>query len=357
MRDDLIVAVLIPTFQRSGLLLRAIRSAQAQTHHDLIICVYDNASAEDTEYLVRKLCLDDNRIRYYRHNVNIGVIPNYTFALANVSSPYFTYLADDDVLYPDCIHQAITGLNANADVVFWGGNTLHVNADTGAVIRGTGWSWLRGGVYSSAEACRKICSGNHMEFQGLVFRTAMVRETGVDFSPDIALPDVDFQLRLASHYRVGITRDVTAVMFAHDQSISSGLRSFSTFWPTMKNIGQRFIAYNSLSSTEARQCVDEWNRTTILTLLFLAGTEREHVNSKQYSNILTILRDDYADYFLARIGQLFLRFYSLPAPIPTLAWFGFKLVYILIRPSIFLNRIFPYCLRAFIKPSRFDGSI
>jgi glycosyltransferase involved in cell wall biosynthesis len=354
MRDVLIVEVLIPTFRRSGLLLRAIRSAQMQTHHDLIINVYDNASDDDTEYLVRKLCLSDSRIRYYRHSINIGVIQNYAFALANVTSPYFTYLADDDVLYPDCILQAITGLRANSDVVFWGGNTIHINADTGAVIRGTAWSWLRGGVYSSAKACRKICSGNHIEFQGLVFRTAMVRETAVNFSADISLPDVDFQLRLASHYRVGITRDVTAVMFAHDQSISSGVRSLSTYWPTMKNIGQRFIGCNPLSSAEARQCVDEWNRTTILNLLFIAGTRREHVNSKEHSNILTILREDYAHYFIARFGKLLLRCYSLPAPIPTLAWFSFKLVYVLIRPSIFLNRIFPYCLRTFLKPSRFD---
>lgn len=350
------VEVLIPTFQRSGMLLRAIKSVQAQTYHDLIICVYDNSSTDDTEDLVRKLCLVDNRIKYYRHNENIGVIPNYTFALACVSSPYFTFLADDDVLHPDCIQHAITGLITNADVVFWGGNTVHINTDTGAVIRGTGWSWLRGGVYSSARACRKICSGNHIEFQGLVFRTAMVRETGVDFSAEISLPDIDFQLRLASHYRIGITRGVTAVMYSHDRSISSGLRSFSTFWPTMKNIGQRFIAYNLFSSGEARRCVDEWNRTTILTLLFLAGTGREHVDTIVYSNIITILRDDYSDYFLARIGQLLIRLFLLPAPISTIAWFVFKLIYIFTRPSIFLNRIFPYCLRTFVKQSRFDGS-
>lgn len=345
-----LVTVLMPTFQRSSLLLRAIRSVQAQSYPNLLISIYDNASTDDTELMVNELCIYDSRIRYYRHKTNIGVIPNYSFALAEVSTPYFTFLADDDVIYPDCIRHAVCGLNSNLDVVFWGGNTLHINGDTGAVIRGTGWSWRRGGIYSSLEACLRICSGNHMEFQGLVFRTSMVHETKeANFRVEINLPDVDFQLRLAARHRVGATREVTAAMYAHKQSSSSGVRNLSSYWPTMKYIGERFIAYNTFAPQDAWRCKKIWDRTTILNIIFLTEKWKTSTNQDLRTTIIRILRDDYSNYLLAHIGQFIVKSFALRFPIPALVWLGFKIIYILFRPRILLNRLMPFCLSAHRK--------
>lgn len=340
MKENIKISVLIPTFQRYKLLVRAIDSVQKQSYSNLLICIYDNASSDDTKTIVEQLKKNDPRIIYYRHEKNIGMIANYTFALQNVSTQYFAFLADDDILYPNCIKLAVDGLEKNQDVAFWGGNTLHVDEFSGKVIRGTACAWIRGGVYSSSEACQRICSGNHMEFQGLVFRTEMIRKANISFDTRISLPDVDFQLKVAAHYSVGISKEVTAVMHSHPQSLSSSReKEITTYWPSLKYIGQNFTSKNNFLPMDIKQYIKTWDHTVILNLLYIAGSS---YTSNQNKNIIKILKSDYQKYFLARVGIILVISYSFSNVTKIIGWSLLKLIYAFFRPNIILNRLFPF---------------
>src|SRR5438105_3287010 len=65
-------SIVIPTYRRPGLLRRAVRSALAQTHSDLEVWVYDNASGDETEAVVAELAAVDARLHYHRHQHNLG---------------------------------------------------------------------------------------------------------------------------------------------------------------------------------------------------------------------------------------------------------------------------------------------
>lgn len=103
------VTIVIPTYNRADMLREALNSALAQTVSDLEIVVSDNASTDHTAEVVASF--NDPRIRYFRQDTNIGMTPNWKFAVAQASSAWVAPLADDDHYFPD--HLAV-GLSAMA---------------------------------------------------------------------------------------------------------------------------------------------------------------------------------------------------------------------------------------------------
>jgi glycosyltransferase involved in cell wall biosynthesis len=59
-----LVSILIPAYNRSKLVARAIQSACAQTYRNLEIIVGDNRSKDDTAVIVGELAQQDHRVQY-----------------------------------------------------------------------------------------------------------------------------------------------------------------------------------------------------------------------------------------------------------------------------------------------------
>ena len=53
-----------------------------QTFEDVELIVSDNASTDETGEIVRAAAASDSRIRYFRHERNIGALPNANFAFS-----------------------------------------------------------------------------------------------------------------------------------------------------------------------------------------------------------------------------------------------------------------------------------
>ena len=97
-----LVSIGIPTYNRAdGYLKDAIQSALNQTHPNIEIIIADNCSIEDTETVVKAFA--DPRIRYHRHDVNIGPNENFNFCLKQARGDYFLLLHDDDRIDPDFV--------------------------------------------------------------------------------------------------------------------------------------------------------------------------------------------------------------------------------------------------------------
>ena len=90
------VSIGLPVYNGENFLADALESLIGQTYGDFEIIVSDNASTDATEEIVRRYMADDERIRYYRNDHNLGANPNYnrTFALAR--GEYFRWHAHDD---------------------------------------------------------------------------------------------------------------------------------------------------------------------------------------------------------------------------------------------------------------------
>jgi glycosyltransferase involved in cell wall biosynthesis len=92
--------VSIPTFNRSGFIEAAIRSALEQTYEPLEVIVVDDASTDDT--VERVLSYNDSRLRLYVNEHTLGQSGNRNRALALAQGELIKFLDSDDLLEPHC---------------------------------------------------------------------------------------------------------------------------------------------------------------------------------------------------------------------------------------------------------------
>jgi glycosyltransferase involved in cell wall biosynthesis len=89
-----LVSVIIPTYNRSGLLGRAVRSVLQQNFNDLEILIIDDSSDDDTQSVVNNL--NDGRVRYFRNKLNIGGSGARNVGISQAKGKYLAFLDDDD---------------------------------------------------------------------------------------------------------------------------------------------------------------------------------------------------------------------------------------------------------------------
>jgi glycosyltransferase involved in cell wall biosynthesis len=90
--------VVIPTFNRSRVLSRAIESVLEQSFTDFELLVVDDAGNDDTEDVVR--VYNDSRIRYIKRPSNGGISSARNTGIADARGNWITFLDDDDQALP-----------------------------------------------------------------------------------------------------------------------------------------------------------------------------------------------------------------------------------------------------------------
>ncbi len=96
---DGLVSVLIPTYNRSYCVARAIDSALAQTYPHVEVLVIDDGSTDGTRALIQERYGQDARVRYV-HRQNGGVSAARNHGLRAARGDYVAFLDSDDVWKP-----------------------------------------------------------------------------------------------------------------------------------------------------------------------------------------------------------------------------------------------------------------
>ncbi|HCM27881.1 MAG TPA: hypothetical protein DIC34_15295 [Treponema sp.] len=103
-----LVTIMIPTFNQSQVLHKAIGSALAQDYENIEVVVADDASQEDTASVVESFA--DPRVRYFRNRTNIGRVANYRRTLYEYArGDYALNLDGDDfLLYSGFVRECVS---------------------------------------------------------------------------------------------------------------------------------------------------------------------------------------------------------------------------------------------------------
>ena len=112
------VSICIPTYNRIDLLPFAIESVLKQTYQDFELIVCDDGSSDGTADLMAKY--QDNRIKYIRHQQNIGKSNNMRSGFDAATGDYFIKFDDDDRLTPDFIAETAAILENDSSIDFVG---------------------------------------------------------------------------------------------------------------------------------------------------------------------------------------------------------------------------------------------
>lgn len=101
-----VVSVIIPTFNRSKLLQKAIESVLQQTLKNFELIIVDDGSKDNTKELVLQYGKKDPRIRYFYHK-NRGLSASRNRGLKESKGKYIALLDDDDIWLKDKLKKQI----------------------------------------------------------------------------------------------------------------------------------------------------------------------------------------------------------------------------------------------------------
>lgn len=118
MRREPLVSILIPTFDRAGFVVGAVRSALAQTLSDHEVIVIDDGSTDGTEQALGRIC--DPRLRVLRHDRNRGIAAARNTGLEAARGRFIAWLDSDDLARPRRLARQIRALDANPHVAMVG---------------------------------------------------------------------------------------------------------------------------------------------------------------------------------------------------------------------------------------------
>ncbi len=109
------VSVCIPTFNRCRLLRESVQSVLSQSFEDFELVVIDDASTDDTPGVVTSF--RDRRLRYVRHERNIGLQANFNQCLRTGQGEFVIIFHDDDVMLGDLLAREWEVLDSAPDIV------------------------------------------------------------------------------------------------------------------------------------------------------------------------------------------------------------------------------------------------
>lgn len=105
------VSILIPVFNRKDYIAECIQSALDQTFTDFEVVVVDNASNDGTWEICQRFAANDQRIRIFRNDSNIGPVRNWKRCAEEAKGEFSKILFSDDCLEPNCLSEMVPKLN------------------------------------------------------------------------------------------------------------------------------------------------------------------------------------------------------------------------------------------------------
>lgn len=106
-----LVSILIPTYNRKDLVVRAIESALAQTYKNIEVIVSDNCSEDGTVKFLQMLYGKNNKVRIFKNLKNLGPVKNWINCLNKCSGEYVKLLFSDDTIEYNYIEESVKFLS------------------------------------------------------------------------------------------------------------------------------------------------------------------------------------------------------------------------------------------------------
>lgn len=186
-----VISVVLPTFNRAGLLKRALLSVISQTYANWEVLVIDNNSTDDTDQVVHGL--GDERIKILKVH-NHGVIAlSRNVGIKAAHGTYIAFLDSDDWWKSDKLKKSLAYLEKGNDLVY---HDLVVVAKQNQQVL---WRKARTRVLKFPIFKDLITRGNALNNSSVVVRKKLLEDIG-GLSEDpslISIEDYDAWLRAA----------------------------------------------------------------------------------------------------------------------------------------------------------------
>ncbi|MGK7940324.1 MAG: glycosyltransferase family 2 protein [Crocosphaera sp.] len=194
------VSVCIPTYNRSHYLTYAVNTVLNQTYSDFELIICDDGSPDNTPDVVAEF--KDSRIRYIRHEKNIGRSRNMRSGFEAAKGEYFIKFDDDDGLTPEFLEKTVKVLDENKKIDFVCTNHWIIDKDSKRSESATKENTIRWGKDQLTEGIIKDLDWQTFDRQSLqvgstLFRYSCLKEVDYMNPKADGCEDFDLLVRLA----------------------------------------------------------------------------------------------------------------------------------------------------------------
>lgn len=255
------VSIIIPTYNRSGYLDRAIKSALSQVDIDFEIIISDNCSDDDTSKVVARYLATD-KIVYHRHNRNIGMVPNWKYAIFQLAkADWFVLMSDDDYFIDEnYLHDALNGMEIHKNIKFvYGGG--YVRDELKNTIREIKFPFE--GLVSGLEIfkSRGTILPQDMMLCNMVFKVEDANSYGFLEEPNNLSCDSEFYLKLSLDGDAYVINRPVSIYTLHGDNLVKKIRKNKLFLD--KNLNHVINPYIYAKSKNIdRQVINEFRRNS-----------------------------------------------------------------------------------------------
>jgi len=205
MNLEILFSVIVPSYNRAGLIKETIHSLLEQVYFHFELIIVDDGSTDETEMVVRPY-LKDERIRYFKiKNSERGAARN--FGTKNSNGDYITFLDSDDILLPRHLQTANQKVElANRPPVFHlGYEILHPDGKVDF------------NPQLPSPVNDKLLEGNFLSCMGVFLRRDIAMENLFDEDRQLAgSEDYELWMRIAARVPILTFPEITSRLINHD---------------------------------------------------------------------------------------------------------------------------------------------
>jgi len=208
-------SIVIPTYNRAGLIVKSLESVLAQTYRNYEIIVVDNGSTDNT-LEVLKPYEEKGLIRIVRNPVNQERSVSRNLGFKAATGDFLTLLDSDDLMHPDNLEEAALFIRNNPEYLFFH-NLFQVVNEEGQVI------YTPKKTKTNKHAVRSISYGNFIACIGVFLGREVYQAYRFDENPAvIGSEDWDLWIRIIAKYKVGRIKKINNSVLEHGSRSISG---------------------------------------------------------------------------------------------------------------------------------------
>lgn len=198
-----VVSVIVPTFNRAGLIIDAVNSVFEQSYRPIELIVVDDGSIDETRSLISQwVSMIENSPHsegfsfIYERKENAGAPSARNLGFKISSGDYIQYLDSDDVLRPEKISNAISTflMNPGIDLVYSKGEIADIDKIDAPPT-------IFSGANLELNPCVSEVAINMSNTILPVFKRKVVKDTGPWNESLLALQDWEFFARAMKNVR------------------------------------------------------------------------------------------------------------------------------------------------------------
>jgi glycosyltransferase involved in cell wall biosynthesis len=269
-----LVSVVIPTFNRSASVVRAINSVLKQSYKHFELIVVDDGSTDETELILLPF-VENSSIKYLKQQ-NLGVSAARNFGVSHGTGKWITFLDSDDEWTPHKLQIQIDYMQINP--------TLSI-AYTQEI-------WIRNNVRVNQRAIHQKHGGRIFDKciqqcfiapSSVILKREMFLEMeGFDLDFEVC-EDYDLWLRISSLYEIGLIPEPLIIKYGgHADQLSTQFHGMD-LW-RLRSLS-RILKIRNLDEVDRKNVIETIQKKG---LILIEGSKK-HGNTKVLEEVESIL--------------------------------------------------------------------